>query len=146
MALHGIAGAALAGMMIAGVVLITPGEAFVQFSLEVVQGSEGRDVVIQSRKTFIPVNFYAEWDAEIFEIGDEGVLLPTECKGGGAHSYTWGDGRNIAAFRAPLNVWVGDPDCKLRPGGVYIAEATWKFFALGAERRVTARSPAFIAQ
>ncbi len=140
-----VVGALIAAVFMLFAVILAPGWVFVRFQLDVVPAEHGADVVIQTRRGVVPMDFFAFWNAEIFAVSQEGLMADAGCQGFGASTYSWGEGEVIAAFRAPVEVWVGDPDCALEPGKVYLAEATWRFVALGIERRVSARSAPFIA-
>lgn len=145
-------GALAAALFMAGVVFFAPGWWFVRFTLEVIpsEKSDGADVVIQARRALYPLPFFAQWYAEIKaletteEDGRVATVVELQCQGSGVGTYTWGE-TPIAAFRAPVSLWVGADECRLEPGGLYIAEATWRFMALGFERRVTTSSRPFRA-
>lgn len=125
---------------------LAPGEIFVRFQLDAVEGQDGRTVIIQTRRAPLPIAFHGRWSGVVFEVTARGVAVDRRCSGSGSGPYTWDGPEPIAAFHATVREWLEDPGCSLIPGKQYIARATWCFTVLGAERCVTTSSGPFLAR
>ena len=124
--------------------LIAPAEWFLRVhSIQIVQTSTGRTVVIQARTTWPRRALTVEWVAQVDkimvdEIGQ--VTGSTVCAGHG-HATIRDD--DFEVVRMPLADWIGDPTCAPEPAEVHIAHASWSFHVLGFPKTARARSAAF---
>lgn len=79
------------------------------------------------------------WTAQIHELGSSHQTLL--CQGDGQFVYAKGNKR----FSMEIDRWVGEDGCqdKMKPGGIYIARATWTYDWLIHKWTTEAVSPPF---
>lgn len=123
---------------------LAPAEWFLRVhSIQIVQTSTGRAMVIQARTTWPRKALTVQWVAQVDKIVvDSGgqVTGSTVCSGHG-HATIRDDAFEVV--RMPLADWVGDPTCAPELAEVHIAHASWTFDVLGFPKTATARSAAF---